>query len=110
MKKSKLIAAAAIIAGTMVPQFVNGTPNSVTDATAVVAMYDEVTYEKIESDDLPEAVSNAVSESYAAFTIDQAYEGNDGSYKVTVSSGDLKYDLFYSKEGELSKVKDQNEE
>ncbi len=110
MKKKLLFAVAAISMGIAGTQLVSGTSYAASDASTEVSMNDEVTYEKIETNDLPEAVSNAVSEGYAAFTIDQAYEGTDGSYKVTVSSGDLKYDLFYSKEGELSKVKDHNEE
>ena len=110
MKKKVLFAVAAITMGIAGSQVVSGTPYTTTDVNAVVSMNDEVTYEKIETDDLPEVVSNAISEGYAAFSIDQAYEGTDGSYKVTVSSGDLKYDLFYSKEGDLSTVKDHNEE
>ncbi|MGW8317030.1 MAG: hypothetical protein ACWGNV_15645 [Bacteroidales bacterium] len=110
MKKRVLVVTVAMSMGLMVPHFVSGTPLSESDSTSVVAMNDGVTFEKIETDDLPEAVSNTVSKDYAAFTIDQAYKGSDGSYKVAVSSGDLKYDLIFTKEGELSEVKDPNKE
>ena len=103
MKKVVLFSVAAVALGLMMPNMVSA--NSVTETNpSIVAQQQEVNYEEIETTALPEAISTALSKDYSGYTIDKAYKGSDGSFKVSVSSGEMKYDLFYSEAGELTKV------
>ncbi len=101
--KQKFLSVAAVVA------IVCGTMGAVNQAQAEqvqqeMTMSQEVTYESIEVGDLPEPVSKAVAEGFTGYLIDEVYKGSDNSYKVIVSSGDVKATLFYTAEGELTKV------
>ncbi|WP_163717361.1 hypothetical protein [Mangrovibacterium lignilyticum] len=103
MKKTVLFSVAAVTIGLMVPQFVGASPLAKAN-TNMEIMAQEVSFEEIETSALPEAVSTALSADYSGYTLDKAFKGSDGSFKVSVSSGEMKYDLFYTAAGELTKV------
>lgn len=64
----------------------------------------EVKYTEIKAEQLPAAVATAVAKDYSGFSIDQAFKGNDGSFKVLVSNGSTKHVLFYGADGNLLKT------
>lgn len=66
----------------------------------------EVKYQEIKVNEVPEAVTKSITASYAGCIIDNAFLGDDKSYKVKVSMGDLKFVLFYNAKGELLKVEE----
>lgn len=103
MKGKVFFAVAAVACGLVAPQFVNANPTTETSLKSVV-MQQEVTWEEIETSTLPEAVSKAIATDYSSFTIEKAYKGSDGTYKVSVKSSEAKYDLFYSEAGVLVKT------
>jgi len=103
MKKTILFSVAAVTLGLMAPQFAGAKTNAQTNTTIEV-MAQEVKYQEIETTELPEPVSKALSSDYSGYSIDKAWKGDDGSFKVAISSGDMKYDLFYTEAGELVKV------
>ena len=63
-------------------------------------------FKEIKVTELPEAVTKSISTAYTGSKIDKAYLGEDNSYKVKVSMGELKYNLFYDAKGELIKVEE----
>ena len=65
-------------------------------------------FKEIKVTELPEAVTKSVSTAYTGSKIDKAFIGEDNSYKVKVSMGELKYHLFYDAKGDLIKVEEPN--
>ncbi len=59
----------------------------------------EVKYQEITVADIPEAVSATLTKDYADYTVDKAFRGDDGTYKVAVSKGDVKGVLFFNDKG-----------
>ena len=103
MKKTMILTAAVLAFGFATPQ--------VSKAMKVqndieVVQEKEVTYQEIKVEEIPEAVSKSISSAYVGYKIDKAFLGDDASYKVKVSMGDLKYVLFYKANGELIKVEE----
>lgn len=74
-----------------------------------VIQSDEVTYNEIQKEDLPEAVTAALNETYAGYSIEKAFSGSDGTYKVKLLKGDEKIAVFYNADGEFIKVKTMEE-
>ncbi|RKD87870.1 hypothetical protein [Mangrovibacterium diazotrophicum] len=103
MRKTILFSVAAVTLSLMAPQFAGAKTNDKA-ITSVEVMTQDVTYQEIETTALPEAINTALSSKYSGYSLDKAWKGDDGSYKVAISSGDMKYDLFYTEAGELVKV------
>lgn len=74
-----------------------------------VVLQDEVTYTEITKEELPEAVTAAISETYAGYEIEKAFIGSDGIYKVKLFGGEEKIAVFYNSSGEFVKVKSLDE-
>ena len=101
MKRLVILAIAVAVFGLATPQMSRASQPF--DKT-VVMQNKEVKYTEIKSEDLPEAVTNSIAKDYSGYAVDEAYKGDDGSYKVLVSNKTTKYTLFYGKDGNLIKV------
>ncbi|MEL7589189.1 MAG: hypothetical protein AAGU19_20925 [Prolixibacteraceae bacterium] len=71
-----------------------------------VIVNQEVNYQEIPTENVPETVTESLNKDYSGYLIDRAYLGDDGSYKLKVSQSDLKYIVFYKENGELIKVEE----
>ncbi|MGQ7868540.1 hypothetical protein [Sunxiuqinia sp. sy24] len=109
MKKGMIITAAVVVIGMSMPA---GVMAGNTDQL-VAASQQEVEYEDMKVEDLPEAVTNSISEGYADYTLAKAYQGTDGSYKVKLTKEEEKIVVFFNADGEflkIEKVEEQVEE
>ena len=101
MKKVMILSAAALTLCLALPQITEATQTQ----NAVVSLQEkEVKYVEITNDKIPEIVTKALSNDYPGYKVDKAFLGSDSTYKVSISKGDMKYNLFYSEKGELIKV------
>ncbi len=64
---------------------------------------EEVTYTKIETSALPEAVTKGVADKYADYTIEEAYKGSDSNYKMVIKKDDAKLTVLFNEAGEFVK-------
>jgi len=64
----------------------------------------EVQYQEITVADLPEVVSATITKDYAGCTTDKVFFGDDGTFKVAISKGDVKDILFFDAKGVLIKA------
>jgi len=101
MKKIMILSAAALMLSLAMPQFAKAT--NVQNASTMIQAQ-EVTYQEITVADLPVAVSATIAKDYDGYTIDKAFLGNDGSYKVAVTKADVKKDLFFDAKGVFVKA------
>ncbi|TDN97155.1 hypothetical protein [Sunxiuqinia elliptica] len=100
MKKGMIITAVVVAMGMSVPTGVMAADAMETSS----AVQQEVTYEKIEIETLPEAVVKSVSEGYADYSVSEAFQGSDGSYKVVLEKDNEKIAVFFNDQGEFLKV------
>ncbi len=102
MKKGLIITAVMLLVGLgmTVPVYADFS------ATPMVKFQEEVTYDEIEKEKLPEAVTNAIQEGYSGHEIAKVFLGSDGSYKVKLAKGDEKVAVFFNSSGEFLKVKE----
>lgn len=101
MKNGLILLAVAVMVGFAFPQtsIANQSDNDLT-----IVMQQEVQYQEIAVEDIPDAVSEALGKDYSGFKVEKALKGDDGSYKIVVSKDDVKYALFYTEKGEIIKV------
>ncbi|HZH73951.1 MAG TPA: PepSY-like domain-containing protein [Mariniphaga sp.] len=66
--------------------------------------------EEIEQDELPETVASSIKELYPAHDIDQAYRGDDDSFKVKVKNDNDKAVIYYNSNGDFLRAKNLNED
>lgn len=67
----------------------------------------EVTFTKIETSALPEAVTKGVAKKYEGYTVEEAYKGSDDTYKIVIKKDDVKSTVIFNEAGEFVKdVKD----
>lgn len=94
----KLILSAAIILGSLstFAQAVPPSSQTAQDSTAVLSK-DEFTEIKLE--EIPEAVSNALKTSFSAAVVDKAYVNQKKEYKLDVTVGDRKGNLWSDENG-----------
>ena len=104
MKKVMILVAAVMTLGLSVPTI----SNAMNGENPAFTAQEEVTYKEIAKEDVPEAVSTALTEKFANFTVDTYYLGSDGNYKVDVSKEDAKWALYFDKEGTVFKKEDLN--
>lgn len=100
MKKGMIMTAAVIVLGISMP---SGVMAENTNHTMQIAQ-EEVQYEKMNVEDLPEVVSQSISEGYADYTVSEAYMGTDGSYKVKLTKEEEKIKVFFNANGEFLKI------
>ena len=72
--------------------------------SATIQLQDEVTYEEISVDELPQPVAKAVQEGYADYTVTKTSVGSDGSYKVDLKKNEESISVFFNAEGEFLKI------
>ncbi|MDC6388167.1 hypothetical protein PP182_05715 [Maribacter sp. PR1] len=95
MKRLVLLGALAIAS---LPVMAQDADLAQADATEMVAVADEFT--EIETSELPEAVTNAVSTNYPTATINKAYVNEEKQYKLEVALEDGTAGTLYAdKEG-----------
>lgn len=77
-------------------------------AVEIAQEQEEVTYAKIKTEELPEAVTVALADSaYTDFAISKAFLGTDKSYKVVLSKeGTEALCVFFKADGELIKTEE----
>jgi|GEM_PF-430637 len=102
MKKALLVVATVVFAlGMTVTQKVAA--NSFEQGVFVTQ---DVKYQEIPTENVPETVTESLNKDYSGYTVDKAYLGDDGSYKLDVSQADVKYTIYYKENGELIKVEE----
>lgn len=70
----------------------------------IAALQDkQVKYDTIAFEQLPEPVRTAISETYSGYTVDKAYKGDDGTFKVNISKDAVKHELYFDSKGKLLK-------
>lgn len=106
MKKSMLSAVVVLVMGFGMTNTVFASEKM--QAVEVAQEQEEVTYSKIETAELPEAVTEALAGAdYADFTICKAFLGSDKSYKVVLSEeGTETLCVFFKADGELIKTEE----
>ncbi len=104
MKKFMFLFTVALALGLVMPLTANANQITCDDDKKKVALAENEKFEEIQVSELPAEVSEAVTKEYADYTIEKAYRGNDGSYKVSVSKEDEKFEVIVNDEGSLSKV------
>jgi hypothetical protein len=100
-----VLSAVVIILGMTMPQMV--TANS---AQNDVVVGQEVNYQEIPNENVPQTVTEALERDYSGYQIDKAYLGDDGSYKLDISQAGVKYTIYYKENGELIKVEEPTSE
>jgi hypothetical protein len=100
MKKGMIITAAVLVMGFGMSETVIAEN---TTKAAIVAQ-DEVAYEEISTDELPEAVNTSIQEGYGDYTVSQAFKGDDGTYKAALEKDDEKISVFFNEAGEFLKI------
>jgi len=103
MKKVLILTATALTLGFATPMFANAVK---TQDEIALTQEKEVKYTEIKVEELPDEVTKSIASAYVGYKVDKAFKGDDASFKVKVSMGDLKYVLFYSAKGELVKVEE----
>ncbi|TDD99342.1 hypothetical protein [Flavobacterium cellulosilyticum] len=94
----KLILSAAIVLGSLstFAQAAPPSPQAAQDSTAVVVK-DEFTEIKLE--EIPEAVTTALKTSFSAAVVDKAYVNEKKEYKLDVTVGERKGNLWVDENG-----------
>ena len=104
MKKIMVLSAAALAILLAMPQFAEAT----TVQNKMTVIQDkEVKYQETAPATLPETVTKSIAKDYAGYNIDKAYAGDDGSFKVAISKGEMKNVVFYNEKGDFVKIEKQ---
>ena len=101
MKKVMILSAAALMLSLAMPQFAEAT--NVQNSSTLIQVQ-QVKYQDVTVADIPEAVSTTIKKDYAGYTIDKAFKGSDGTYKVAVTKVDVKEVLFFDAQGGFIKA------
>jgi len=100
MKKLMILSAAALTIFLAMPQFAEAT--TIQNETAV-NQEKAVKYTEITAATLPETITTALLKNYAGYTVENIFQGDNGTYKVIVSKGSVKNVLLFNAKGELLK-------
>ena len=103
MKKVMILSAAILALSYATPQVANAMK---AQNDIAINQQKEVKYTEVKVEELPEAVSKSILATYPGYKVDKAFLGDDASYKVNVSMGDIKQVLFYNVKGELIKIEE----
>ena len=90
----KLILSAAVVLGSLT----SFASNTVSSSNAIITIIQEE-YTEITTDQLPEAVKDAIKISYPGANIDKAYVNDKKEYKIEISVGDQKAAVFADADG-----------
>ena len=101
MRKIMILSAAALAIFLAMPQLAEAT--TVKNATSVI-QEKTVKYQEIAPATLSEAITKALAKDYAGYTVEKAFLGDDGTFKVAVSKGDSKSAVFFSEKGDFVKT------
>jgi hypothetical protein len=99
MKKIMMLSVVAVFLGISIPQAISA---NLTKEVQTMAKDGE--YTEIKVSDLPASITSAISEKYPGYTVEKAFHGKDGSYKVFVSNAEGKLNLIYNEKGEFVKI------
>jgi len=100
MKKAGILSVVALGLAIAAPQITKA-ETTISKNQAAELMVQDVTYQEINADKLPEAVVNAFSKGYEGYKVGKVYLGSDGSYKLEAVNGDSQITVYYSENGEL---------
>lgn len=67
---------------------------------------EKITYEQVDKAQIPDVISETISEKFKDYSVDNFYLGSDETYKVEVSKSDEKWAIFFDSEGKFSKKED----
>jgi hypothetical protein len=101
MRKIMILSAAALAIFLAMPQLAEAT--TITNATTVI-QEKAVKYQEVAPATLPEAITKALAKDYAGYTVEKAFLGDDGTFKVAVSKADAKNAVFFSATGDFIKI------
>lgn len=59
---------------------------------------------QVQIEELPQVVKSAIATKYAAYAIQEAYKGNDDTYKLILKNADAKLIVYYKAEGAFLKA------
>lgn len=91
-----------VLSSLSIPTFVSA-GNLVSEINLV---QEDVRYEELKSEELPQMVQTALAESYSDFAILKSFIGNDGSYKIILSKPEGNIAVYFSAKGEFEKQED----
>lgn len=106
---TSVLFAASASAVSYVPVQVNNVQDTITkdtvkkDVPPMVLAQNDVTYEKIETADVPQVVSSAALGKYAGYAIEEAYKGSDNTFKLVLKKDETKLTVYYNGSGEFVK-------
>ena len=100
MKKLMILSAAALAIFLAMPQIAEATT---IENTTSVSQTKAVKYTEITAATLPETITTALLKNYAGYTVENIFQGDNGTYKVIVSKGSVKNVLLFNAKGELLK-------
>jgi len=106
MKKTMLSAALVLVMGFGMANTALASEKA--QAMEIAQQQAEVSYAEISSDELPEAITVALTDTaYADYTISKAFLGSDESYKVVLSKDDTEaIAIFFKADGEVIKTEE----
>lgn len=84
--------------------------NAVDVQTPVLSAQDEVTYEEISKDELPEVITTKLSDAFKDYTVNKTYKGSDGTFKVEVNKNDSDWYIYFDKEGTVFKKEEKKDD
>ncbi len=64
----------------------------------------EVQYQEIKTADLPQAITDKIAEEYNSYTVEKAFKGSDGNFKVNIEKTGSKLTLYFDKGGKQTKI------
>ena len=99
MKKGIIVAVAIMLVGISTPKMIFAENTNI--ETCIVQ--EEVEYNKIDIDQLPADIISAVQQSFKESTIENAFVGTDGSYKLVVKEDKKMSLVYFSKDGKFIK-------
>lgn len=108
MKKGLIIPAVIIAMG--MTSFTSNVEATNTQSATVVVAQGDVEYTVIKTDELPAAVSKSLQEGYADYSVDKAYKGTDGTYKVDLSKDTEKISVYFNADGKFLKIEQGSKE
>ena len=99
MKKGLVVSAAVILIGLSMPKGIFAE-----NPEQVLVIQEQVEYEEISMEELPEGISQTLQQKYAEFAVSKAFVGSDSTYKVIITKGDDTSAVFFNADGKFLKT------
>ena len=110
MKRGMIVSAAVLLFGlTSIATFAVSIANHKNNNTAFIAQ-DDVKYNEIKVEELPDAVSKAIKNGYTDYTVSKAYLGSDNTYKVSLTKNNETINVFFNADGQFLKIDQSGDE